>query len=177
MIRVLLTGMSGTGKSSITQKLGEFGYMAVDLDSEEWSHWVDIAGNPTGSRVGKDWVWREDAVQDLLADEAADWLFVSGCAANMGEFLPQFDHVILLSAPAEVLLDRLTTRTGNPYGKDPAEAAAVLSNISEIEPLLRKVADHEIDASIALQEVVTMVLQTAGCPGHREDDQLSNRPG
>lgn len=157
-MRVLLTGMSGTGKSAVTQRLRELGYTAFDLDSDEWSHWVDFDGNPTGGRAGKDWVWREDAVQGLLANEVTDLMFVSGCAANMGRFLPQFDHVVLLSAPPAVLLQRLASRLENPYGKAPEEVAAILRNIAEVEPLLRKVAGHEIDTSVPLQEVVRLIL-------------------
>jgi broad-specificity NMP kinase len=158
MMRVLLTGMSGTGKSALSQRLRELGYTAVDLDSDEWSHWVDFDGDPTGARAGKDWVWREDAVQDLLENEVTDLMFVSGCTANMGRFLPQFDHVVLLSAPLAVLLKRLASRRGNPYGKHPEEAAAILRNIAEVEPLLRNVAGHEIDTTVPLQEVVKRVL-------------------
>ena len=67
----------------------------------------------------QDWVWREDRIPTLLATEDAGVLFVSGCAANMGQFLPQFDHIILLSAPAGVIVERLATRTTNDYGKHP----------------------------------------------------------
>ena len=117
MKRILITGMSGTGKSSVIAELAARGYKAVDADSPEYSEWVEVSGDT--SALGspewgtKDWVWREDRVQELLSTEDADLLFVSGCAANMGKFLPQFDHVVLLSAPAEVIVERLATRTTN----------------------------------------------------------------
>ena len=40
MKRVLLTGMSGTGKSTLTSKLAARGYKAIDADADEWSEWV-----------------------------------------------------------------------------------------------------------------------------------------
>ena len=109
----------------------------------------------------RDWVWREDRIQELLATEDGDVLFVSGCAENMGKFLPQFDHVILLSAPADVIVARLATRTTNTYGKRPEETARVLSLIATVEPLLRRVADYEIDTSASLADVVAHVLRLA----------------
>ena len=60
-----------------------------------------------------DWVWREDRIQRLLSTEDAGVLFVSGCTSNQGTFYAQFDHIILLNAPAPALLERLTTRTTN----------------------------------------------------------------
>jgi adenylate kinase family enzyme len=41
MKRVLITGMSGSGKSSVIQELVARGYQAYDLDAPEWSKWID----------------------------------------------------------------------------------------------------------------------------------------
>ena len=91
MKRVLLTGMSGTGKSAVIGELAARGYNAVDADDG-----YSVSG-PDG-----DWVWREDRIQSLLSSDAGNVLFLSGCATNQGKFYPQFDHIILLSAPAAV---------------------------------------------------------------------------
>src|SRR5215469_11582320 len=40
--RVLITGMSGTGKSSVIHQLAARGFDAVDLDCDEFSHWVEV---------------------------------------------------------------------------------------------------------------------------------------
>jgi shikimate kinase len=79
----------------------------------------------------------------------------------MRKFLPQFDHVVLLSAPADVIIERLATRTTNPYGKHPDEVARVLSLLETVEPLLRRAAGHEIDTSASLDDVVASVLRLA----------------
>ena len=44
-------------------------------------------------------------------------LVVAGCVANQGQFYPLFGKVVLLSAPADVILARVQARTDNPYGK------------------------------------------------------------
>ena len=46
MPKVLVTGMSGTGKSAVLQELGERGHRVVDTDAGQWSHWVTL---PDGS--------------------------------------------------------------------------------------------------------------------------------
>jgi hypothetical protein len=87
-----------------------------------------------------------------------DVLFVAGCEENQAQFHTQFDHIILLSAPLEVLAGRLATRTGNPYGKAPEELSRIVDDIQTVEPLLRRVADHEVQTTIPLNEVVTTIL-------------------
>jgi hypothetical protein len=90
----------------------------------------------------------------LLASHRHGHLFIAGCTTNQGKFYPQFDHIALLSAPADVLLARIAARTGNPYGKQPAERAQILRGLAEVEPLLRATATIEIDVTAPLSQVV-----------------------
>ena len=105
--------------------------------------------------------WREDAIQELLSTEDTEVLFVAGCEENQAKFHPQFDHIILLSAPVETLVERLATRTGNSYGKAPGELRRFLGDVETIEPPLRVVAGHEVRTTVPLDEVVTIVLRLA----------------
>jgi len=77
----------------------------------------------------------------------------------MPKFFPQFDLIVLLSAPVSVIVQRLRIRTTNPYGKRPEEVARVLSLVKSIEPLLRRAAGSEIDTSVPLEEVVATLLR------------------
>jgi dephospho-CoA kinase len=151
--RVLLTGMSGTGKSTVVRALTARGFTAVDTDDG----WCEV--HPDGRQA-----WREDAVQQLLDTADGDVLFVAGCEENQVRFHPQFDHVILLSAPVETLLERLATRTTNRFGKDPAEVRRILDDVASVEPLLRRVADREISTTRSVDEVVDEVLRAIGEP-------------
>jgi methionine synthase II (cobalamin-independent) len=161
MKRILLTGMSGVGKSTVIQQLKAQGNRAVDLDDPEWSEWIDSADaeGPSPLLPGKDWVWREDRVSNLLASDDADVLFVSGCASNQGKFHDQFDSIVLLSAPAPVMVRRLTSRGPGAYGEHPAEVARSLAFKETIEPRLRSVASVEIDTTAPLDDVVRAVLE------------------
>ncbi len=101
-------------------------------------------------------------MQELLARADGAVLFLSGCATNQGQFYPQFDTIVLLSAPAAVLIERLTTRTNNPYGKRLEEVSTVLGYLETVEPLLRRRATHAIATCAPLDAVVAEVLQIAG---------------
>lgn len=160
MKRVLLTGMSGTGKSSVIAELRARGFKTVDTDYGGWSEQVDVPASSErpGKPPEKEWLWREDRMARLLSTQDADILFVSGAARNQTKFYAAFDHVVLLTAPVQVITERLGARTNNPYGKDPAELAEVLALKETVEPALSRSADLEIDTSIPLDEVVEKIL-------------------
>jgi predicted ATPase len=140
MRRILVTGMSGTGKSSALDSLRLTGFRTVDTDEGEWAEWSDGEGG---------YVWREQPIGELLADDGGCALYVSRTVSNQGRFYDRFDAVVLLSAPASALLNRIQTRATNPYGKRPAERELVLRQPEDVEPLLRRTCTHEIDATQA----------------------------
>jgi len=147
--RVLVTGMSGTGKSAALGELRKHGFDVVDTDEPGWTVWCAKDGGR---------IWREDRVAELLEREAAVPLYVSGTVSNQGRFYPRFDAVVLLSAPAEVLLRRLERRTSNDYGKSAEERELVLRHLAEVEPLLRATCTHELDATQPLEHVVAELV-------------------
>jgi len=140
--------MSGTGKSSVVRELVARGYKAVDTDDG----WCEL--QPDGRQM-----WREGAIQALLAAEDANLLFVAGCEENQARFHSQFDHIVLLSAPLETLVERLATRSNNSYGKTPEELRRFLDDVETVEPLLRRVATHEVRTTEPLNEVVATILR------------------
>lgn len=152
----MITGMSGTGKSTTIAALTDLGYKAIDFDHPGWSEYAGVPG-PDSDPV-REWVWCEDRVEELLSTEDTGLLFVSGCARNQVRFQPLFDHIVLLTASVPLTIERLRTRTTNPYGKDPAERAEVLANKAAIEPLLAKVATLKVDTGVPLDRVVATIL-------------------
>lgn len=145
-----MTGVSGTGKSSALVELSKLGFKVLDTDEPGRTEWSD-------SEAG--FVWREDRIADLLAGEVGPSLYVSGTVSNQGRFYPRFDEIVLLSAPAEVLLRRIETRTTNRYGKTPEQRELVLRDLAEVEPLLRRTCTVEIDATRSLVSIVNQLAE------------------
>jgi adenylate kinase family enzyme len=141
--------MSGTGKSTALAELEHRGIRVVDTDEAPWSEWSKADGG---------YVWREDLVAELLAGDDGPTLYVSGTVSNQGRFYDRFDAVVLLSAPAEVLLQRIASRTTNDYGKSDRERELILQHVAEVEPLLRATCTHEIDTTQPVSAVVAQLI-------------------
>lgn len=135
-MKVLLTGMSGVGKSTLIGELLSLGFSAIDLDSSEWSHFSDSNGG------SEEWLWNSSRVSQLLASSSSQDLFIAGCAANQGEFYKQLDYIILLVAPDEVMRERIAT--------------------AEFEGLLAKGADLVVDTSVPLNEMIQQIFSFFG---------------
>jgi dephospho-CoA kinase len=148
MQRILLTGMSGVGKSTVAERLSELGFKVVETDEGGYSV-VDDHGEQH---------WDIDSVHGLLVTEDADVLFVVGSDDAQVLFYPDFDHIVLLSAPREVMVERLASRTNNPFGKSPEELAKILADLETFEPRMRRDATHEIDTSKPLDRVIDEIL-------------------
>jgi broad-specificity NMP kinase len=145
--------MSGTGKSTVLAELRRRGYEAVETDEGGWSVWSDEDGG---------YVWREDRVAELLAREREGALYVSGTVSNQRRFYPQFDAVVLLSAPLEVLLGRVEGRTTNDFGKTPEERERIRSDFAAFEHRLRATCTHELDTTQTIDDVVAELIRIGG---------------
>ena len=99
----------------------------------------------------------EPRMAALLAGRAE--VVVSGTVPNQGRFYDRFHHVVLLSAPLDVLLDRVATRSNNPYGRTPEHQAAIERYVGEVEPLLRRAATVEFDGRRPVEELADIVEQ------------------
>lgn len=122
---ILVTGMSGVGKSAVLGELHRCGYTTCDA----------------GELLVWDGEW-------LFPDVLPDTQFVAGCASNQGRFA--WDAVVLLTAPVDVMLARIAARTDNSFGKTAGERAKILADTELVVPLLRRVADVELDATASL---------------------------
>ena len=163
-MRILLTGMSGTGKSTLVAELRTRGVTAYDADEDGFSE-------PRGA--GR-WGWRRAAVADLLERHTEGLLCFAGCSEEQAD-LP-FDYRVLLTAPEAVLIERLRTRTNNPYGRTDAELAQILSDRAEIEPLLRRTSDLVLTSTASPGQLADAVLSSVA-PSSLRGSRWRSTPG
>jgi shikimate kinase len=141
MVRVLVTGMSGAGKTTVLDELRRRGHLTVDTDYDGWE-----LPNRT---------WDEPRMQRFL--ESNPDVVVSGTVHNQGRFYDCFEHVVLLSAPLHVLVGRVGSRANNPYGKSPEQQAEIATYVDTVEPLLRNGATLELDGQLPVSELADVI--------------------
>lgn len=142
-MRVLLTGMSGVGMSTLVGELRRRGWTAYDVDDEGLSE-----PRPHGG-----WGWRIAEVQALL--ERHEQVFLAGCSEEQAQLA--FDLRVLLTAPSDVILARIDGR-GKAFGQTADERGLVLRDLAEVEPLLRRTADLVLDARLPVTQLADLVL-------------------
>jgi shikimate kinase len=124
--------MSGAGKTTLLDELRRRGHLAVDTDYDQWKL--------------RDGTWDEPRMTRLL-DGHPD-VIVSGTVSNQVNFYARFENVILLSAPLDVLIERVVHRPNNPYGKTAEQRDEIRRYRDEVEPALRRGANLELDGRL-----------------------------
>ena len=151
MSHVLITGMSGVGKSTVLEALRSRGFACIDMDDASLS-FHDDAGHQH---------WRTDLLVQLLEAHPERTTFVVGSAEEQAGLHRQFRAIVLLSAPMEVMLDHIRSRTSHAFGQDPAEMARVLDDLHSVEPQLRRSCTHVIVTTVPVAQVVERTLEIA----------------
>ena len=157
---VLVTGMSGSGKSTVLAELKRRGHRVIDTDDPGW-----IVETHTAS--GPEPLWDLDQIKALIDGHRTGWLFIAGCVANQGAVYDRFDAVVLLRAPVDVILERVADRA-NPFGSTAEDRTKIAKDLAAFEPLLRAGADREIVTTAPVAEVVAALEQVASGAGHRD---------
>ena len=119
---VLVTGMSGSGKSTVLAELKRRGHRVIDTDDPGW-----IVETHTAS--GPEPLWDLDQIKALIDGHRTGWLFIAGCVANQGAVYDRFDAVVLLRAPVDVILERVADRA-NPFGSTAEDRTTIAKDLA-----------------------------------------------
>jgi adenylate kinase family enzyme len=165
-MRYLITGVAGTGKSTLAKELRKRGYAAYDTE-EGFSYYAD---KQTGQRVerpheptqewydGHERVFDESILMNLMKKHAAEPLFICSITANQAKFYPQFDKLFLLTAPDDTITHRLGTRTNNYFGRHPLDLQRVIGRHQQFDDELKSLGAIVIDSTRPIESVADDIL-------------------
>jgi hypothetical protein len=144
---VLVTGMSGTGKSTALLELARRGHRVVDTDYGGWTEDV-----PASDGSGPDRRWREDRIAALLDGHDDGALFVSGCRPSR--------QTRASARPSPAARPVALPRIGS--ARAPSDPQLSRTILDTVEPLLRAGATAAIDARLRPEDVADELERIAG---------------
>ena len=163
-MKIYLTGVSGTGKSSIVRTLIARGVPALDMDEWLCSRKHKDTGEKVEWEPGQNeewyathgWICNVPALETLLAENKT--IVVAGLSSNQDDYLKLFDTVLVLHASPETILSRIEKRTDNEYGKHPLEQQRLLNWYKSFEAEMIENGAVPIDAERPLADVVEDIM-------------------
>ena len=165
MAAYLISGRSGTGKSTVYKELIRRGFIAYDSDTVPGlASWVDIA---TERKINKDYPghdqvdkfkvkWDEETLKELL--NQPDTVFICGSANNAFDFMPLFTKTFVLDLDAAEQRRRINNRTEHDYGKDSGVQDGIIAYQKETVAHAREFGAIIIDASDTVEHVTNKIL-------------------
>lgn len=153
----LIEGLSGTGKTSVSEQLIKRGYNAVDADEKIGFFGDPNTCLPTVNESIKEWLWDRNKFESIVVNNK-DALFVCGGSMNQESFNNFFEKIFTLQVDDNTLKERLKNRTNNSYGKNPEELARQLEWNKGVESWSKQRGTILIDATRSIDKVVDDIL-------------------
>ena len=168
MSAVLITGMSGAGKSTIAQVLARRGLASLDADGDPLlARSVDSDGNVVEDPSVPDfawlarhsWAWDPARLDVLIRTAAPATLYVCGGAANELELADRFTQMFLLEMDEPTMLARLDAPSrDNEWGRIGDTREHLRRRLPGHQDRLRAFGAIPIDARQPLDQVVDAIL-------------------
>jgi adenylate kinase family enzyme len=168
MSAVLITGMSGAGKSTIAEVLARRGLTSIDADGDPLlARSVDLDGNVVEDLSVPDfawlarhhWAWDPARLDELIAAAGPTTLYVCGGAENELELADRFTQVFLLEMDEPTMLARLDAPSrDNEWGRIGDTREYLRRRLPVIQGRLRASGAIPVDARQPLGQVVNAIL-------------------
>lgn len=142
----LISGLPGTGKTTVCKELQSRGLHAIDADSA------------FGFQDKGRWLWNEDELLRIVDDATIESLFICGSASNRDAFINKFDKVFILYVDDKTLANRLASRTNNNFGKNPEIAARQIELNQGVKAYSVRRERIVINAARPISEVVDEIV-------------------
>ncbi len=167
MKKIFITGISGTGKTTIAHLLNAKGIHAISIDEVlglcVWKNKISGKLVDYEAELNEffitthDWICDVDMLTRLL-NETIETIVVLGIAANQDSFLHLFDKTLLLQCRPETFIKRILERKDNDFGKDETAQKLLLASYKKFETDLLGKGAISIDAEQPVEDVAQTIV-------------------
>lgn len=164
MALIQIDGISGTGKTTVSEEFIKRGYHAIDADAVFGYFGDPKTGEPVNEKHQRNWIWDKDKIMSLAKASANDIVYVCGGAMNQGDIKDVFTKRFTLVVDDETMRRRLLSRTNNDFGKHPDDLARQLKWNKGSADYARSIGSIVIDATKPIEKVVDEILNLADGP-------------
>jgi broad-specificity NMP kinase len=165
---ILITAVTGSGKSTVCKALQQLGYNASDIEAiEGLFELVDeqtgepIPGNLEQIRDGVDWSCNKSRLSELVESCTEELTFYCGGMSNTTDVWDLFDKVIILTVSDATTVKRLSTRRAGEFGSTQVNREWVLSWKQDFERRLRDLGGIPVSAEGTPTEVARLILNVS----------------
>lgn len=169
MSLIYITGVPGSGKSTIQKELVQQGYEAHDIDEPRFGGPVNLkTGEPTivppleerNSKWFEEHEWRvsRNAVEKLKAQSIDKVIFLCGTATTENLIWDLFDKILYLDIDEETLRNRITHRKDNDFGKTANELELILERYTAAKSRIKQLKVVHIDATRPINQIINTII-------------------
>ena len=170
-MKILITGIGGSGKTTLVEELSKRGNIGIDLDKTSLCFWVNkITGEKAKYTAGAGPAWIENHswkldVQGLVSllrtFPSEKNVYIGGkiASSQIKEIFPLFDKVFLLRPSDGVLAHRQSTRTNkeNKFAKSKEEQEHLRVGRIKFEEACLENGATSVDADKPIKEILDMM--------------------
>lgn len=170
-MKILITGISGSGKSTIITELAQKGHQTIDLDTSNTCIWVNKkTGEEAFYQEGAGPLWIEEHRWQVVPHKLVSLMssfseekdiYVSGKVARkqLNEMVEIFDVIYLLKPHNTIIDERLSTRTSNVnnFAKTKEEIEVITKNRDKFEKACLEAGAISLENQGSLEEVISIL--------------------
>lgn len=160
-----ITGVSGTGKTTLARELAKQGYKTIDQDKLcVWKNNQTLERERFYPGIGKeflenhDWYCDISKLNSILEENHDRPVFVVGVSANQNEYLDTFTKIFLLKVRPEIFFERIDKREDNLFGKHQSEKDHIMSWYEDYEKEMIDKGAIEINGEVSVDQVIKQIL-------------------
>lgn len=165
--RSLVTGVTGSGKSTLEIAFSKIGYKTYDID-RGFAEWRSKTSGEIEEYQPDDkewisgvfWALKADKLKNELESIEEQAVIVFGSTNDLSQHVGLFNKIILLEYPDEyTLVERLASRPEGEYGKTPHERDAALSYYKEYQESMKQLGARVIDCTLKTDQIVSIIKE------------------